>query len=212
MKTSEASKIVTAIVNRVIGDIFDKLNEEKRDASEKVGIVKGNESKDDTNWTCPICRIVIKHRQNIGRHKAICPKLNVLNVPKPKVIKQPTTDFHCEYCLAKFSLQKSLKAHTRRNHLEQFCLQYQSTLFKCSDCDFQSTGDKYLKIHVKKFHSEKGNFSCDVCDKRFANKDSLRVHKRTHLAIRRSYVCEVCGCIIVADADQDNHVCVSPQA
>ena len=55
---------------------------------------------------------------------------------------------------------------------------------------------------------EKGNFSCDVCDKRFANKDSLCVHKRTHLAIRRSYVGEVCGCIIVTDADQDNHVCV----
>ena len=88
MKTSEATKIVTAVVNNVIEDVFDQLSAEKIDTSDEVVIVtQAKKPKDDTNWTCPICQVVIKHRQNVGRHMAICPKVNDLNVSKPKVIK-----------------------------------------------------------------------------------------------------------------------------
>ena len=95
----------------------------------------------------------------------------------------------------------------KRNHVEQYCLQYENTLFKCSACDFQTVGEKYLKTHVKKFHMDKGNFCCDICDRRYSNKDSLRVHMKTHLAIKRSFVCEICGCIIVTSSDHKTHVC-----
>ena len=208
MKSTEATKIVGAVLEEVIKTIFeedDGLDMDRENSSDDMEKVTLPSKKKELIWTCPICLTVIKHRQNIQRHQSICTSVKVKKISKPKE-KIPLI-FNCEYCHATFSLQKSLKAHTKRNHLEQYCLQNESTLFKCSQCDFKTTGEKYLKTHFSKFHMQKGNFICNICDKRYATNDSLRVHKKSHLNVKRSYVCEFCGCVIVASSEHDIHNC-----
>ena len=178
-------------------------NEKALDEIEKV---TEPPKKKESIWRCPICCTVIKHRQNVQRHQAVCPSANEKKVTKTKVEKIQLI-FNCDYCHAAFSLQKSLKAHIKRNHLEEYCLQNESTLFKCSKCDFKTTGEKYLKTHFSKFHMQKGNFVCNICDKRYATNGSLRVHKKTHLSVKKSYVCEYCGCVIVTSSEHDVHNC-----
>ena len=205
LKTSDATKQVQKILGDLINDIFERDELVAAASEDESDMNKVRVTKKDLNWSCPICSVVIKHRQNVLRHKSTCPPVKKNQVAKPKE-KMPSV-FKCNYCQATFSLQKSLKSHIKRNHLEQFCLQYEHTLFKCSACDFQTIGEKYLKTHFKKFHMDKGNLCCDICERRYSNKDSLRVHMKSHLTIKRSFVCEVCGCIIVTSSDQDTHVC-----
>ena len=212
---ADGNKVVTKVLDEVIENvIMCALNQTEEDlhkentAEEQVTEVKQPQKK--SLWTCPICFCVIQHRQNVQRHQAICSSVKAIPKEKPKQEKSLTTVFKCDYCEAHFSLQKSLIAHEKRNHIEQFCIKNKDTLFNCIQCNFKTTAEKYLRIHVRKFHMEKGNFNCETCNKQYANKDSLRVHEKTHhLSIQFNFVCEVCGCVVVTSDPGGEHTCVA---
>ena len=210
----EGDKRVKKVLDEVINNIFrSTLNETKSNTPEEnindEEVINVKQPQKKLTWTCPICKVIIQHTKNVPRHQAICPSVKEIPKEKPKA-KMIATVFNCDYCEACFSLQKSLTAHEKRNHVEQFCIKHKDTLINCSQCNFKSTAEKYLKIHVKKFHMEKGTFTCDTCEKQYANRDSLRVHVKTHhISVQSGFVCEVCGCVIVTAGPEGAHTCVA---
>ena len=204
--------IVTKVLNELINNVLnlvvaEAVNSPHNDKSDDVA-GSSEQSKKKSIWICPICSVQIKHRTNVRRHQSICPSVKTVKDLKPK--QKVETVFKCDHCEAQFSLQKSLTAHMKRNHLEQYCLKNKEILFCCSQCDFKCTAEKYLKAHFNKFHLPKGQFKCDICGNYYANKDSLRVHKKhSHLVAKTSVVCEFCGCVIIPSSNQDQtHNCI----
>lgn len=204
------SKIVNELLNAIpyTGDLNeDDLRPTPENESGEVALNTSKQGDKNAVWTCSKCFVQIKQKKNIPRHQRICPPVKKVKISIPKL--KTKTIFKCELCEAQFSLQKSLTAHAKRNHTEEYCLENRETLFSCSQCNFKSIADKYLKAHVRKFHMPTGNFSCEFCNNKYANKDSLRVHvKSVHLFSKSSYVCEECGCVIVPSSQEDTHTCL----
>ena len=208
LKKSEETIIVTKVIDELINNVFNRVSiSPPNDHSDDVELGNSKPNNSSSTWTCPICSVQIKHRTNVQRHQSICPSVKTVKEVKPK--QNTKTVFKCDHCEAQFSLQKSLIAHMKKNHMEQYCLKNKEILFYCSQCDFKCTAEKYLKAHHKKFHMPKGQFKCEVCGNCYANKDSLRVHmKHSHLIAKTSVVCEFCGCVIVSSSEQDQtHKC-----
>ena len=196
------TQVLDSVISTVVKLIGDFQSTPEDESDEAVLVARSDETKLEV-WTCSVCSVEIKHRQNILRHKAICPKLKTVKVSTPK--EKTVTILKCDHCEAHFSLQKTLTAHMKHNHMEQYLAKNAESIFCCVQCDFKTHADKYLKTHVKKFHMPKGELQCEICDMKYQNKDSLRVHeKNTHL---RSYVCETCGCVIVPTSVRDTHAC-----
>ena len=204
------TKIINELLHAVTyKDVFIE-EEPKPTENERSEVAPSSSKQFDKNavWTCSKCFVQIKQKKNVPRHQRNCLPVKVkVSTPRPR--PKTAAVFKCDLCEAQFSLQKSLTAHAKKNHIEQYCLENKETLFSCSQCNFKSIADRYLKAHVKKFHMPKGNFSCDFCKNKYANKDSLRVHvKSVHLISKWSYICEVCGCIIVPSSEEETHACL----
>ena len=203
---SEAVVIVIQILDLVISTVVKQMGESQsttKEKSDEVVLVASSDKCEAELWTCTVCSVKIKHKQNIHRHKAICPKVKEVKVSSVK--EKTAIILKCDHCEAHFAHQKTITAHMKHNHMEQYLLKNVESVFSCAQCDFKTHADKYLKTHVKKFHMPKGDLICEVCDKKYQNKDSLRVHvKNVHL---RGFVCETCGCVIVPTSLHDTHVC-----
>ena len=189
--TTAAEKVLEIVIQNVMKAVESKpLDDHQNVEATKID----PKLKGSTVWTCPLCFVQIRQKQNIPRHKNLnCASVKVKKVKSPK--QQIPAVFKYKHCGADYPLKKTLISHYKNFHMEQYCLENKESLFQCSLCDFKTLAEKYLKQHHSKFHMEKGSFSCDNCEKVYFNKDSLRVHvKRSHLIAKpASFVCEVCG-------------------
>jgi hypothetical protein len=182
--TTAAKKIMDEVLINVMNEV--KL---------KIPVNQNKEvSPKNTEWTCPLCSVKIRQRQNIPRHKDLnCSSVKLKKLKPPK--QHTPTKYKCKHCNAEYPHKKTLTAHKKTFHLEKYCMENKTSLFQCSKCEFRTIAEKYLKQHNSKFHVDKGSIPCEICDLKYSNKDSLRVHvKRAHLIAKPStFICEVCG-------------------
>ena len=66
----------------------------------------------------------------------------------------------------------------------------------CSFCDFSTTSESGLKIHVKKKHTsvDKETYprSCHLCDETFDDSKEMKKHLLTHSYKKAKYLCDEC--------------------
>ena len=159
-------------------------------------------------WTCPLCLAEIKQKQNVQRHLNLnCSNLKVKKIKPPKQPTSPPVPFKCKFCTASYPEKKTLTAHMKLFHIEQYCSENKSSIFQCTQCNFKTLALKYLRQHITRFHTEEKMFSCEMCGRKYSNKDSLRVHvKKVHVVGKLArHICEVCG----TEVSSDFHDCQS---
>ena len=193
-------KIIDEILIKVVTEIDNcETHEEK--------VIKNNPS--NSVWTCPLCLVEIKQKQNVQRHINLnCSKLKVTKMKPPKQATSPPVLFKCKFCTANYPEKKTLTAHMKLFHIEQCCLENKSSIFQCTQCNFKTLALKYLRQHITRFHTEEKMFTCEMCERKYSNKDSLRVHvKNVHLVGKLSFrhICEVCG----TEVSSGSHACPS---
>ena len=121
--TTAAEKILERVLTNVMKAVKSKpLDDKQNEATEEL---RGN-----TVWTCPLCFVQIRQRQNIPRHKNLnCASVKVKKVKTPK--QQIPAVFKCKHCGAEYPLKKTLITHYKSFHMEQYCLENKESLFQC---------------------------------------------------------------------------------
>ena len=93
-----------------------------------------------------------------------------------QVSHMTTTAFNCELCPKAFKTNKNLNHHTRRVHLKDL------KKTKCEQCDYSTTSNTTLRVHVDAVHLGLRPYKCDVCGSSFTQLTHLRTHKnRIHI-------------------------------
>ena len=64
--------------------------------------------------------------------------------------------------------------------------------FKCQLCEYKTTSDPLLQIHIRQIHTLERPYKCDQCDFAGASKASLKAHSLTH-ATGKNFICEQCS-------------------
>lgn len=81
--------------------------------------------------------------------------------------------------------------------------------WKCPDCDYRGTSEKFLDYHKKMRHEKQELlFECEMCDKKFPLKGQLNVHvNRKHLRIvlEKRFPCTQCDRSFVYKANLYEH-------
>ena len=100
-------------------------------------------------------------------------------------VKEPVDEMNVissldEFCNSDFS----------SHFAEAYTLQKEQRLFDCNECDYSTTTQPYLKVHINSVHM-KIKHPCPECDKQFAQRSSMNLHLRSiHQGI--SYPCQYC--------------------
>ena len=157
----------------VAGDMADNGDNVESEHKDYAGLLekwRGNDKR------CTDCGLQIKHRQNVKRHYQLnCLALGKIVTKKMTEIKN-TGPFNCEHCHKIFKRKKAIMKHRRDMHMsmEDILLEF----FHCSQCNFSCESERFLKVHVTKYHIDIKPLSCNVCSLKYATKDSLGVHKK----------------------------------
>ena len=84
-------------------------------------------------------------------------------------------------------------------------------LFKCKECNFSSTTEKGLNIHIKRIHELQTDVipypkKCEVCEKDVKSKKEMKIHMKTHSYIRPHFKCEECDFICERELTMEVHI------
>ena len=94
--------------------------------------------------------------------------------------------FQCDKCPKAFNQNGHLQRHIARMHTKA------NKKLNCDSCEYKTTTNQMLKLHVDAVHLGLRPYKCDVCQKVFTQPTHLRTHKRTHDINRLNYSCEQC--------------------
>ena len=124
---------------------------------------KTKDQCDKCDYTTPFPRYLRYHKEK--NH----------NVVKEQLVKLKENEkFECLDCNNKqFSTKTKLINHKSGKH----------NLRMCKECGIKIAGNRNLRRHIERFHSNKP-FHCDRCGKRFFDNTNLRVHMDSiHLGV-----------------------------
>ena len=134
-----------------------------------------NHCRKEASWTCDKCGDVIKHRNNVGRHRIRC--LKQTEKPNPssseKVVRIEIGDTKCSLCGQSFKNNASLRAHVSRKHRED-----KVGNLDCDKCEFKTMTQSQLKKHNTLVHKTNIASNCQECDFSCFSKGGLRKHVR----------------------------------
>ena len=70
-------------------------------------------------------------------------------------------------------------------------------IFKCSDCDFETSSKRGLNVHIKRKHTNLKDAvypkECDFCDAKLKNESEMRMHRKiAHTHKEAKFKCEDC--------------------
>ena len=126
-------------------------------------------------WTCENCGEMIKHRNNVGRHRTRCEKLMRLikaGSGKEGIVTDGEIDTSCVLCGKTYKNSASLKTHLNMQHKED-----RAGDFNCDQCDFVTKKESCLKKHRTMKHTVKVKFNCDKCDYFCYSPSGLKKHR-----------------------------------
>ena len=106
-------------------------------------------------------------------------------------ISNVTVYLKCDLCEVSFTDVDQLTSHRKAEHQIDQLENKNTSVFTCSECDFNTDDKSVFNEHLRYFHKEK-KFACEFCDKRFVSQSKLVEHKIIHSG-ERSYVCNSCG-------------------
>ncbi|KFB44562.1 AGAP005485-PA-like protein [Anopheles sinensis] len=117
----------------------------------------------------------------------------------------------CSYC-GKTFLTRCLKEHIAAKHaMKKHMEEHQSTgtdKHQCPFCLKWVKGKKYLRLHIRCLHEEKGqSFNCDLCEHVSSSSQGLISHKqRMHRESSDELKCEHCGKILKSAKSLREHI------
>ena len=147
------------------------MNARKKEAEQRLSKLKrGRKSrKQDQHriYTCHKCQKVFQRARSLRLHLEI---------------HRTERNYLCDECGKAFKSQVRLNAH-RKVHREK--------LFRCSQCDFQSSINSNIHVH-RQFHRD-GCVLCHVCGSAYTDKSTLKKHMQVH-SLDRPFSCAFEGC------------------
>ena len=149
--------------------------------------------KNDNNIKCMQCGLNFDTNFQLSKHNN---KYGIHNID----------DFvYCQYCLKTYKHQRTLKAHIKTIHFNEYILLYPNDnepdkKYNCSECNqlfytLRNYND-HVKIHLQNnidtFKSNDG-YSCTKCKISFKFKSNLHKHDILCHPIKPSYTCYLCN-------------------
>ena len=108
-----------------------------------------------------------------------------------KVVKhfteRDTFQFQCDICHAKLKTEKSLIRHNKQIHEKH------KHNIKCDQCDFVTSEDNLLKVHIITKHEKATKYPCDQCSYVTNIRSALKQHVERQHERKFNFSCDVCG-------------------
>ena len=117
-----------------------------------------------SKYPCNLCTFQTMHLSDIKTHK----KSHMIKVPRDR-------NFQCLICFAKFTQNKYLEGHKKKQHTEK----------PCNNCHVTLPNLKELKKHIN------SNHHCSVCSFEANNRNELIMHRLSH-PLDRKFLCSKC--------------------
>ena len=172
----------------------------------KYGIKKRRSSRTYTCKECGKCKCDLKELNKHYKHRhkpvmcGICNQLFSLPSTLDKhMYVHLNKSFTCETCGMQFSFLSQLEYHKtvhktiasyvcvypkckksfmRKGDLTLHAQVHDKLTWKCNDCKWTTTCQKYLKAHIDG-HFEELKYGCSLCEKRFKWRQQLKLHRET---------------------------------
>ena len=98
--------------------------------------------------------------------------------------------FDCSMCGTQFKHKKTLESHFKTVHGK-----VNFKHINCPHCEYKSSRNEHMQMHIDAVHLGLRPFKCDVCDKDFTQKTHLRTHqKNVHENVQDTrFKCDECS-------------------
>ena len=103
---------------------------------------------------------------------------------RKRVVSVKEKKYECEQCHKTYSYSGALNNHKQSAHA------HQGVKFACGQCDYQTTRQSSLTVHIQSKH-ENIKYDCDQCDYQATQKSNLTVHIQSkHEGVK--FACNQC--------------------
>ncbi|XP_073841670.1 uncharacterized protein isoform X2 [Musca autumnalis] len=107
----------------------------------------------------------------------------------------------CIHCGKKYKRKIDLRNHILQNHPNELQMidvhesatteEIKDKRFTCSQCDYESTTTRDLKIHIRRRHTGEKPYICEICGDSFVRSYDLKKHSYKHTG-EKPYKCPIC--------------------
>lgn len=188
--------------SNIMLNIWRYIKEEIHSEDENNIVETDNFSQTD-KFICEECNTNFKSLMELNKHKKmhsktikatlceICGK----NSKNPSLLKAHINSHkqeQCPYCFKVLKKHAHFEYHIRKHETGASKVTNYKTIYKCNDCNYESSNKTSLEAHINKKHLNIRPFVCQICYKGFFKKSNLVEHASVHRKIKFD-TCEICG-------------------